>query len=316
MQATVLHLATIELGLAAPQYLVLGLLSPVLLVLIWRRARRNDETLKARLGWAGRGRNLLLLVARISAVILLALAAASPYIVIYRSVEVSVENVDRVTGMPAMHILLLDVSKSMGYTDSALGGSTRMEAAKGFIEGYLNSLGDDNVTIILFSANLTTLCMGVEQCLSTIGTVEPGRRYSAIGDALTAAALKASITSVPSVIVLVSDGGWNYGADPRDVARTLGNTTPVILVRVGSDPRATILVETARLGGYKLYNIDEFSMKALKDLVEEVRREARYEALRAAGMATVDVPDKDYTLSTWIGAAALVLLAASLRGGP
>ncbi len=312
----VLRLATIELGLAAPQYLVLGLLSLAVLILIWRRARRNNRVLKARLGWAGRGRNPVLLVARISAVILLALAAASPYIVVYRSVEVSVENVDRVTGMPVMHILLLDVSKSMGYTDGALGGSTRMEAARGFIEEYLNSLDDDNATIMLFSANLTTLCTGVEQCLSSIGAVEPGRKYSAIGDALTAAALKASITRIPSVILLVSDGGWNYGADPRDVARTLSNTTPVIIVRVGSDPRATVLGETARLGGYKLYSIDEFSMKALEDLVDEVRREARYEALRAAGIATVDVPDRDYTLSTWIGIAALALLAASFRGGP
>lgn len=312
----VLRLATIELGLASPQYLVLGLLSPVLLVLIWRRARRNDRMLKARLGWAGSGRNLLLPVARISAVILLALAASSPYIVVYRSVEVSVENVDRVTGMPVMHILLLDESKSMGYTDGALGGSTRMEEARGFIEEYLNSLGDDNVTIILFSANLTTLCEGVEQCLSSIQTVKPGRKYSAIGDALTVAALKASISRIPSVIVLVSDGGWNYGADPRDVARTLGNATPVIFVRVGSDPRAAVLREAAGLGGYKLYNIDEFSLKALKDLVDEVRREARYEALRAAGIATVNVPDRDYTLSTWIGAVALALLTASFRGGP
>lgn len=312
----VLRLATIELGLAAPQYLALGPVSLLLLALIWRRAGRNDRVLKARLGRAGGGRSLLLPAARISAVILLALAAASPYIVVYKSVEVSVENVDRVLGAKVTHLLLLDVSKSMGYTDDALGGSTRMGAARIFVEEYLSSLGGDNAAVMLFSANLTTLCEGREHCLSSIQRVEPGRKYSAIGDALAAATLEASITRIPSVIVLVSDGGWNYGADPRDVARTLGNKTPVIFVRVGSDPRATVLEEAARLGGYKLYNIDEFSMKAVEDLVDEVRRDARYEALRAAGIAAVDVPDKDYTLSTWIGAVALALLAASLRGGP
>ncbi len=312
-----LRLATIELGLASPQYLVAGLLAAIFLALIWRKALRNSSLLEARLGGAGRKKLVLLPAARILAVILLASAAASPYLVVYRSIEVNVDNVDKATSMPVQHIILLDVSRSMGYSDRVLGAATRFEAAKEFVKSYLESLRNDNVTILVFSANLSTLCTGVAACLESLETAKPAQRYSAIGDAIAAASIRASVSGMPSIIVVVSDGGWNpYGSDPRDVARTQGNATPVIFVKVGSDPRATVIEEAARIGGYKLYNVDEFSLKALEDLVDEVRREARYEALRAAGMARIEVPERDYGLSTWVGVAALLVLLYSLSGGP
>jgi len=69
--------------------------------------------------------------------------------------------------------------------------------------------------------------------------VNPEGYASAIGDALDAAA-RGSWGVRPRAIVLISDGAWNAGSDPSEVARVLGRVgIPVFVVGVGnpSPPR-------------------------------------------------------------------------------
>ncbi len=306
--------ATISFRLGNPLIAAAGILAAVPVYIWWLRARRLSGRLRSILGSPAKPGGRALFAARVTAIILLSLAASNPYIVEYRSVPVTLSNPEAYRGVPVRHIIVVDVSKSMNYRDL---GESRIDAARSLIAKYLRELGaGDNVTIMTFSSNITTLCSGSpEECMKALSRPKAGEKYSALGDALARGVLEARVSGIPGVVVLVSDGGWNYGSDPRQVAERYRGTAPVVLVRVGHDPRATVMEEAAAIMKARLFDLNEFSLKAINDTVSELYMQAKYTALTRAGRTSIRVAYRSYYASSILGVLGAFFLIASLREG-
>ena len=310
----VLPAAMISMGFDRPAAALAGILTSIPIYLWWRRASRLSQRLRRLLGSPSKYSGRAVAATRILAVILLSLAASSPYVTAYRSIPVTLDNPEAYRDVPVRHIIVVDVSKSMGYRDI---GEQRIQAARRLIRGYLGELGDsDNVTIMVFSSTVRTLCSGSPgECLKAVDKLRAGERYSALGDALARGILEARVSGIPGVVVLVSDGGWNYGADPRQVAERYRGSAPVVIVKVGHDPRARILYEIAGRMGVKVFSVDQFSLQALNDTTSELYKQAKYTALIASGKTSIRISYRNYDISSVLGIAGLALLIASVKEG-
>jgi Ca-activated chloride channel family protein len=298
-----------SLGLEHPQLLALLALAAIPLYL-WRLARRNHATLAARLGggsppppppWP-----------HILAVALLTVALASPTVTVYKRVELSVSSIDKAAKLPIALVVALDLSKSMSYRE---GPRTRLDMARDFITGMVTRIGNATIVLLGFSSTTEPLYSGPPAGVARVlHGLSAGGRYSAIGDAASTAAAYLRATRLPGAIVVVTDGGWNYGPDPVQVAKTLWESRiPTVFIIVGSDPRSYKLGERLREAGIPVYKLDSITYTALQSLVEEASRQVRLQALKAAGKTSVEVVAARETVS-WIPALlAIAPLALILR---
>lgn len=254
----------------------------------------------------------LLEATKIASLILLILAAATPYIEYSVPREVPIDELPALAGKKVLHVVLLDVSRSMTYP---LGFRTRFDAALEAVERYLSSLtSDDVVHLAVFSASVRMVCQGEPaQCIQVLKGLSAGERYTAVGDALLYAASVAEASPYAPVIVLVSDGSSNYGSDPIQVAETLkSRRLPLIVVAVGD---SEILPSVAGSLNAKLYRVDEFTVEAVGSLASKVAQEARYGALSARGEAFIEEVRRSYAPAQALLALAIIMLLLQLIDG-
>nr|MEB3860301.1 VWA domain-containing protein [Desulfurococcales archaeon] len=262
----------------------------------------------SRLAWLLEG-------ARIAGLALLALASGSPYLVSVDYIEIGPDDLEALRSIGSLHVILVDNSRSMSYTD---GLRKRVDVAREFIESYLSVLNSsERVEIYSFSSTTRLLCSGSPQeCALVLEELNASERYSALGTAIGTGVSRMEAADEPALVILITDGGNNYGPDPRDVARgvaaAFGGRAPIAVVKVGDDPRATILEETASLLGGYLYDAGSSGGDVLEDLSEEVYASVKYEALKARASTRVQVESRDYSILWVLVFLGLALLLASM----
>ena len=291
-----------------------GLLAAVSLLILLVSLRRQHRV-AALLPWIPRKRWLAVLViaARTAIPVLLVVASMGLYFSRIDYVEANVTNVeDYASKLPVQFIILVDVSKSMLRADT---GVPRIEAAKTFLEEFLGRLTPrDRVVLAVFSSNTTLLCEGSPlNCTSVVGGLRAGERYSAIGNAVSFAVSLARASGLPSVVVVVSDMANNYGAPPLDVLREA--KTPVLLVKVGNDPRASWIYRAARENSMvKVFSLVTGSLDEAKNLARGSVDESRLTAYR--GRTVIPVEHRDYFPTMFSLLAATLLIAIDLALTP
>jgi Ca-activated chloride channel family protein len=297
-----------------PEALSLLLLLAVPLALYKRASARRTVALKAlggrlpRLEWR--------LLGWLAALLLLVLAAAEPAVVRRVSLEVPFEQAHLLNATSVLHIVVLDVSRSMLEADVP---PSRCEAAKAFAAEYLRSASPaDLVLLVNFSqtVELSPVMPAREAAQAVLGFA-CGGRYSAVGDALSAALSAVRASGMPASVLLVTDGGWNYGSNPLDVAPGFRELkTPLAVVRVGSDPRgAALLPRVAEGAGGRYYELDAASAGIAAELARAVGEEGRYAALSARGLARVEAVERVPVPAEALLLPALAALVALLRDG-
>ena len=295
-------------SLAHPYMLLLSLLVLAPLFL-WRRARKGYQVLAQSLGPRGKPPRAPLVL--VLSILLLSLAASSPVIRYYREVSIENASLSTVEKIPISLVVCLDVSKSMNYRD---GGLKRIDMAKNLIAGLAKRIGRAKLVLLVFSSTTRLVYEGAPSNVTRVlSSIRAGERYSAIGDAAAAAASYVKASGMPGAVLVVTDGGWNYGADPVRVAEELRREKiPVIFVIVGDDPRGASLAARLESHGVEIYQLNELSYRALNSLVEEAVRSTRLEALRLAGIMSIWLPVGERNISWLIGLAAALILALRL----
>ena len=291
-----------------------GLLAAVSLLILLASLRRQHR-IAALLPWIPRRRWIAVLViaARTAIPVLLVVASMGLYFSKVDYVEANVTNVeDFASKLPVQFIILVDVSKSMLRADT---GMPRIEAAKTFLEEFLGRLTPrDRVVLAVFSSNTTLLCEGSPlNCTTVLGVLRAGEKYSAIGNAVSFALGLAKASGLPSVIVVVSDMANNYGASPLDVLREV--KTPVLLVRVGNDPRASWIYRATRENSMvRVFSLVTGSLDEVKNLARKSVDESRLTAYQ--GRTVIPVEHRDYSPTLFSLLAAAVLIAIDLALTP
>lgn len=304
-----LQMTSLELGVSTPWIGVAAAPAAAAAVLLALLAMRRRRALLSSLGMAsaprGRGPAGASTWFRVAALALVVLMSFSPTVTVYRFEELSADNAMLYRGS-VTHLLLLDVSKSMAPWFSA---------AREFVERYLEGLPkSDRVTLVLFYREVEELCSSRTQCLELLRGVEPGKRFSAVGTALGYAYSLASLTPGPRVVVLVSDCANNYGPNPLEVLEGFSRAgIPVVIARVGSDPRGSWAVEAARRGLAKLVSLS-VDPGVVRDAALDAVEEARFSALRASEVIRVPVAEAREVLSPYLAVAAVVLMALGGAG--
>ena len=305
---------TISLSLGRPEALLVLVPTFILALVLFVRTARTRRKLAAALG--GRFRKEYSgLALKLAVAALICLSLAEPYVSYSRRVDVPLDKADLLSSRPVLHVVLLDVSRSMTYMEA---GEGRISIAKKVLKKYFSQLpSTDRVLLAVFSRKVETLGLSTpSSALEELGGVEAEGRYSAVGDALVYAVSACRVSQTPSVVLLVTDGGWNYGSSPLDAAKAYSEEgIPLVIVRVGSDPRGSSLYEVADKTGSRVYEADEFSLEAINDMVGEIREFARYSALKARGLAYVEVEERDYSPTLYVLLVAAALLPLSLKEG-
>lgn len=303
---------TIELG--NPEALSLVLPLTILALYLHFRSSRTIKLLSSALGVRKKSSSLGL-AAKLLVVVLFSFSAASPALVYVDRVPVSLDNIDLLAGRSVLHVVVLDVSRSMSYAEGVL---CREDLALAAVKEYVAALHKgDRVMFLLFSRNVSPYGpFAPSEAARALENVTAEGKYSAVGDALLAALTYASLSPRPSVVILLTDGAWNYGSDPLETAKAYAESrVPLVVVRVGSDPRGSSLPVVAEHAHGKYFELDRFSAEAIGDLVEELRRTARYLALSARGEAYVEVKRKDYSIQLYLLLTALCIVLAVVRDG-
>ncbi len=252
-----------------------------------------------------------LLLIKIVLYLLIPIVIARPAIVTYSYIGIDSVN-DVITynnELPITHIILIDVSKSMSYREVLV---DRLSLAKKFIEKYLSHLGSrDNVVIISFAKETSVLCQGNKTvCIGKLSQLREFKEYSAIGDAIVYGLNYARASSLPSVIVVVSDGAWNYGSNPIHVVSNLNKSkTPLAFIRVGTDPRANKLIQFLKERNFMVYSVGEVNEEVLDTIIKEAYSEIKLTTLKYSGKSYILYEELDYRLFYLL---ILILLVLSL----
>ncbi len=282
--------------------LILGL--PLLMVLVAAARVRARSGLGYR-RWA-HARDAM----RVTGLILLAASAGGLYTVAMVYVPVEKASVDQVIQAPSTFIITVDLSRSME--------GSRLDAAKEVIGGVLEALGHNDMVVLLgFNASVFELCTGPPaDCMGIMGELDnlAGGKYSAIGDAVATASTYARV-GIPGVIIVVTDGGWNYGSPLDDaVAGAVSDELKVVIVRVGSDPR---WAETARLAakaGADVVDSGIVDIGELREFAREITVNAKIEAYTDYGHVPVETLDPTPGYATLLLGS--LLLALGIGGRP
>ncbi|MDK2464087.1 MAG: VWA domain-containing protein [Candidatus Korarchaeota archaeon] len=310
-----------SLGLERPEALIAAPVALAALFALSRRAFDLMRSVESAMGSAtpSRGRRLLIasLAARAALAVMIALLVSGPYVVKVERVPVTPDS-PLLSRAEAQLVILVDLSRSMSYP---MGAGTRIEAAREVVRGVLQSLSPgDLVTLVAFAGDAEVIYSGpAGEALQSLPELRADRNYTSIGDALVTALAATRASGRPAAVVLISDGGNNGGTDPVEAARSLREAgLPLLAVQVGqgvsADPAVT--AELAREAGGEFRWIDEVDATALGSLAAEVAREAKYEALKAAGRAYVEVEVVDASEPRGaLATAAALLLILALAGG-
>jgi Ca-activated chloride channel homolog len=206
--------------------------------------------------------------------------------------------------------ICIDTSGSMQSTDVE---PTREQAAKAAARAFIEEAPQGvKIGIISFSSNaaiVQPLTADRQQVIASLDSVPAPNGATAIGDALTLAG-----TNLPPsghrVVILVTDGVNNTGADPQQAAQDLGaKHVPVYTVGIGT-PNGDVIPGTNEQA-----SIDEDSLRAYAaasggsySRVEDATQ--LQEALRRLGrITTIEYKHVDATTGFALGGAcALVAL--------
>ncbi|MEI6899521.1 MAG: VWA domain-containing protein [Bacteroidota bacterium] len=259
---------------AAPHYLFLLVLIPVLIAWYFYRLRKNhpDLEISTTEGFEGIPLGLKryfyhgLYVLRLLAIILIIIALARPQTNLSRQ-DISVEGIDIV--------LALDISGSMLARDFS---PDRLEAAKNVAVDFTDGRPNDRIGLVIFSGETFTQCpitsdhAVLKNLFKDIhsGIIEDG---TALGDGLATAVnrLRAS-KAVSKVIILMTDGKNNAGSvDPlsaAEIAKIYG--LRIYTIGIGTNGYAPYPVQTPY--GIQLQNmkveIDEPLLKEISRLTD------------------------------------------------
>lgn len=256
---------------------------------------------------------------KIASIILLLLASTLPVSV--QTIQFTVHGnpeeteIKRVMyNITALHVLLIDESKSMQYTDGT--NITRFVRALNFTYRYMNYLSPkDKLLIIGFSEYPRKICLGnITFCHPKLLELSPDKRYSDLSAALAYAYSYVTASQYPAIIVIVSDGAYNEGGDPYDEIVSINKSGyPVLFVRIGLDKRADQLVEELTASNIYVININQFTEKLLNKLTEDAARQMRLEAFISKKLLEVKVSKEVvYPYPTiYLLVASLVLFLAS-----
>jgi len=265
----------------------------------------------------------LIQLSKIASITLLFISASLPIMV--RSVtQTTTGAVDKeevstiVANMTALHVLIVDESKSMLYRDET--NITRYERALDFVKMYLSSLSPyDQVMIIGFAEYPRKICIGnATQCMLKINDIVAGKKYSSISTAVGYAYTYVSAAQYPAVFVIVSDGAFNAGGDPYEAIRSINSSGyPVLFVRVGFDQRANDLMNRLETSGIKVIYVNQFTQSLIQKLVAEASRELRVEAFITKRLLEIKIvreetdPSPTFIL---ISTSFLLFIASRLEG--
>lgn len=240
----------------------------------------------------------VLLLIKIILYLLIPIVIARPVTVTYSYISIDSAN-DVITynnELPITHIILIDVSKSMSYREVL---TNRLSLAKKFIEKYLSRLGSrDNVVIISFAKETNVLCQGNKTvCTDKLSQLREFKEYSAIGDAIVYGLNYARASSLPSAVIIVSDGAWNYGSNPIHVISNLNKSkTPLAFIRVGTDPRANELIQFLKERNFLVYSVGEVDEEVLDTIIKEAYSEIKLATLKYSGKSYILHEELDYRL--------------------
>ncbi|HIE24034.1 MAG TPA: VWA domain-containing protein [Candidatus Korarchaeota archaeon] len=273
-----------------------SLLGWSLLIWLHLKVRGILAIMKRELDFGGESpwRNLyrLVFISRLVFVFCLALLLADPYYVRVQTIEITPDKIDpkQIQGLNV--ILLLDVSKSMGY-------GSRFDAVRDFLDNLVEEFGSNTtITLVKFSGSADLIYSGEpEGVKSLLKSLAPNESYTSIGDALLFALYLAKTSNIPSTIIFISDGGNNGGSDPIDAAKTLAKSNlSTISVQVGSGARADpkLMNEIAKETNGHFFRLDQASYEEIISLAKETARSASYKALESSNKLSVDVELKDY----------------------
>ncbi len=271
-------------------YIVLAVFISLFIYIAIRR-RRVLKTVKAKdsILW------YIVQIVKIVALILLFIALSVPVEIhtTYKEVQGLIEKnkvSSLVKNMTALHVLIVDESKSMLYTDGT--NITRFTHALKFINNYLNALSkSDKVMIIGFAEYPRKICVGnITYCRSMLYKLEPGKKYSSISAAIGYAYTYVSASQYPAVFVIISDGAYNAGGDPYETIYQVNQSGyPVLFVRVGLDRRANKLETELESSNILVINVNQFTEKLVKQLAKNAARELRVEAFIAKKLLEIKV---------------------------
>ena len=308
-QAILLLQAMIKLE--RPEYALLFIPTVLAYILFLIFAERNYSKLLKILIPAGRKRWIrkLIIFSKIFLILLLTFSLCQPYIEKREVKPLEKGDLEAMREKKAALILLVDVSKSMSYED-------RIGKTESFLLSFLSQLGNlDEVVVAVFAKDVEVVYKGPPSNFSL--SLHAGRRYSAIGDALSFAFSYAKASGLPAGVVLVTDGGWNYGSNPVHIAKLYGKI-PLAVVHVGygasSDPE--LLMEVAEAAGGWYYEINEVTLEVLESLSENLYSEVKYAALTSSGESHVEyVVKDDSSPQAFIWAVFALFLIISLADG-
>jgi len=272
-----------------PEYILFLIPALVAYSVLLAYTRRNYFKLcrilipvKKRGSWV---RNLVVF-SKLLLLLLLAASLCQPYMEKIEKRPIEIGDLEAMKKVPALIMLLIDVSKSMEY-------GNRIREAEAFMLNLFTQFGDeDQIAVVFFAGEAEIVYEGPPSNFTV--DLKAGKRYSAIGDALSLALSYSRASNLPVGVILVTDGGWNYGSDPVQVAKSYGDV-PLAVVHVGfgasSNPELLMEVAEASNGWYY-----EVTWKGLKSLTENLYSEVKYAALASRGKNYVEYTVKDYAL--------------------
>ncbi len=232
---------------------------------------------------------------KILLLIILFLAAASPVELRTRVVNVTgtavlEEAKSIMVNVSMIHAVLIDVSKSMLYTDND--NITRFQEALNVAKDYLRLLSNtsEKVMLIAFSGTVNKTCIcSPATALKKLDSLKAGEKYTSISAALTYTLNYLRAAQLPAVIVIISDGANNYGGEPYNAFLEANESGyPVVFIRVGFDERANSLIYWLQLHGFRVYSYNEYTRSVFKDLLKKEIWEIRVDAFHAKNLLQLE----------------------------
>ncbi len=232
----------------------------------------------------GRGRRAATLALKLAAVVLICLAAASPYVeveeVASREVEAEIREALRVAG-PAV-VVALDVSGSMG---EAIPGGVKIDAAKAAVRRFLEGLpGNVSVGLVAFDH---TVVLAVPVTRDRARLLEALERLGPGGGTMYTYPLHTALSmlrpyrsfNASCAVVLVSDGlpadRGRYDGLLAEM-RGLGIAVHTVYIGPGGDEGAREMERIAGLTGGRPFNAEtaQSLVQVFEGLAHEVARVA------------------------------------------
>lgn len=291
-----------------PYLLVIGvLLVSTYLFMLVRRIHVIRRILRKALYYEEGFLEKSFLYMKITTIIFLTIALSQPYVLIES--EVNVDNpavLDNLSGrFPANYIVLIDVSPSMhenGGLDKAI------EAYEKIIQ-CLNT--SDRLVIAVFGGEVVKIYEGDPYNATKVALIVPmyELNYTSISNALAWAQEYSRVTSLPSIVIVLSDGAHNYGGDPLIAVDVVNSSKiPLIFINTGNDPRGLSLYSRLASRGYKVLDASSLDEASLKNVLKNIVIETKYNAYRFRGESLkLTYFEKDYLPTIALIASAIVL---------